>query len=153
MRSVVRFVVPAAILSSLLGLVAFYAVLGLEVRSIGDTMEYPMALENATSMAQTAVTAFLIAVGLFLVIFVEPPTAWWTGGTTLSGDWKPTILAVLLMLATPVLLNLPVANQFFQLEPLPLQYTAIVVGLVVAWVLGIRVAWRHRLIERFLGAD
>ncbi|MEZ4596047.1 MAG: HAD-IC family P-type ATPase [Chloroflexota bacterium] len=153
MRSVVRFVVPAAILSSLLGLVAFYAVLGLEVRSIGDTMEYPMALENATSMAQTAVTAFLIAVGLFLVVFVEPPTEWWTGGASLSGDWKPTILAVLLMLATPVLLNLPVASEFFQLEPLPLGYAALIVALVVAWVLGIRIAWRHRLIERFLGAE
>jgi cation-transporting ATPase E len=104
-------------------------------------------------MAQTAVTAFLIAVGLFLVIFVEPPTPWWTGGTELAGDWKPTILAVGLMLAIPVLINVPLVNQFFQLEPLPLEYALFVGALVVAWVLAVRLAWRQRLIERFLGAD
>ncbi|MBX3030897.1 MAG: HAD-IC family P-type ATPase [Chloroflexi bacterium] len=152
MRSLLRFVAPAAILSSLLGMVAFYGVLEWEVRRNIDTMEYAMVLESAIPMAQTAVTAFLIAVGLFLVIFVEPPTEWWTGGTELSGDWKPTILAVALLVAIPLLLNVPLVNQFFQLEPLPLEYALMVIALVAAWVLSVRLAWRHRLIERFLGA-
>lgn len=153
MRALLRFVAPAAILSSLLGLLVFYGVLEWELRRIGDAMEYASALEAAIHMAQTAVTAFLIAVGLFLVIFVEPPTPWWTGGTDLSGDRKPLILAVALMLAIPVLINVPLVNQFFQLEPLPLEYALLVVALVAAWVLAVRLAWRHRLIERFLGAD
>jgi cation-transporting ATPase E len=153
MRSLLRFVAPAAILSSLLGLLTFYGVLELEVGRTQAAMGYTAALEAAVPLAQTAVTAFLIAVGLFLVIFVEPPTPWWTGGTELSGDWKPTILAVLLMLGIPAVINLPLVNQFFQLEPLPLEYSLAVVVLVAAWVLGVRFAWRHELIERFLGAD
>ncbi len=152
-RSLARFVTPAAILSSLLGLLVFYGVLEWEVRGMLDTMDHAAAIELAIPMAQTAVTAFLIAVGLFLVIFVEPPTPWWTGGTDLAGDWKPTILAVSLMLAIPLLINVPLVNQFFQLEPLPLEYALFTGALVVAWVLAVRATWRHRLIERFLGAD
>lgn len=153
MRSLARFVAPAAILSSLLGLVVFYGVLEWEVRGLRDTMDNAAALALAIPMAQTAVTAFLIAVGLFLVIFVEPPTPWWTGGTDLAGDWKPTILAVGLLLAIPLLINVPLVNQFFQLEPLPLDYSVFVAALVLVWVLAVRFTWRHRLIERFLGAD
>jgi cation-transporting ATPase E len=150
-RALSRFVAPAAVLSSLLGLVAFYAVLELEVGRTQDALGYDAAVAAAAPLAQTAVTAFLIAVGLFLVIFVEPPTPWWTGGTELSGDWRPTILAVALMAAIPVLINVPLVNQFFALEPLAFDHAALIVVLVAAWVLTVRLFWRHRFLERFLG--
>src|SRR5204862_498641 len=73
MRSLFRFVAPAAVLSSLLGLVLFYAALELELGRLEPGIDHDAALKLAVAIAQTAVTAFLIAVGLFLVIFVEPP--------------------------------------------------------------------------------
>ena len=151
-RSLLRFVVPAAVLSSLGGLVVFYAALELEIGRLGGTMESTAAIAAALPIAQTAVTAFLIAAGLFLVIFVEPPTPWWTGGTELSGDWKPTIMAVVLMLAVPVLVNVPLVNDFFSLNPLRLEYAGLVIAVTAAWVLLVRLFWRQRLLERFLGA-
>jgi len=151
-RSLLRFVVPAAVLSSLGGLVVFYAALELEIGRLGGTMESSAAIAAALPIAQTAVTAFLIAVGLFLVIFVEPPTRWWTGGADLSGDWRPTIMAVALMLAIPVLVNVPLVNDFFSLNPLRLEYAGLVIAVTGAWVLLVRLFWRQRLLERFLGA-
>ena len=151
-RSLLRFVVPAAVLSSLGGLVVFYAALELEIGRLGGTMESSAAIAAALPIAQTAVTAFLIAVGLFLVIFVEPPTRWWTGGADLSGDWRPTIMAVALMLAIPVLVNVPLVNDFFSLNPLRLEYAGLVIAVTGAWVLLVRLSWRQRLLERFLGA-
>ncbi len=151
-RALSRFVAPAAVLSSLGGLLVFYAALELELGRLGGVLNSDLALAAALPVAQTAVTAFLILVGLFLVIFVEPPTRWWTGGTELSGDWKPTIMAVVLMLVTPLLVNVPVVNEFFAMKPLRLEYSGIIIGVTAAWVLTVRLFWRHRLLERFLGA-
>ncbi len=148
-----RFVAPAAVLSSLLGLVVFYGVLELEIARTLDALGADAALDAAVPLAQTAVSAFLIAVGLFLVIFVEPPTEWWTGGAPLSGDRKPTILALGSLAVIPILVNVPLINEFFSFEPLRLEYAVIVIVFVVVWILGVRMFWRHRLIERFVGAD
>jgi cation-transporting ATPase E len=151
-RSLAHFVVPAAVLSSLGGLLVFYAALEMEVGRLGVALNPELALAAALPVAQTAVSAFLIAVGLFLVIFVEPPTRWWTGGTELSGDWKPTIMAVVLMLAIPVLINVPIINDFFSMKPLRLEYNGLVIAVTAVWVLTVRLFWRQRLLERFLGA-
>jgi cation-transporting ATPase E len=151
-RSLAHFVAPAAVLSSLGGLLVFYAALEMEVGRLGVALNPELALAAALPVAQTAVSAFLIAVGLFLVIFVEPPTKWWTGGTELSGDWKPTIMAVVLMLAIPVLINVPIINDFFSMKPLRLEYNGLVIAVTAVWVLTVRLFWRHRLLERFLGA-
>jgi cation-transporting ATPase E len=151
-RSLAHFVAPAAVLSSLGGLLVFYAALEMEVGRLGVALNQELALAAALPVAQTAVSAFLIAVGLFLVIFVEPPTRWWTGGTELSGDWKPTIMAVLLMLAIPILINVPIINDFFSMKPLRLEYNGLVIAVTAVWVLTVRLFWRHRLLERFLGA-
>jgi cation-transporting ATPase E len=150
-RALLHFVVPVAILSSLFGLVGFYGVMELEVGRLGTDVSEASAILQALPIAQTAVTLFLIVVGLFLVIFVEPPTRWWAAGTELSGDWKPTILAVVLIASLPFLINVPILNEFFALSPLRWEYVAIVVLLSAGWVLTIRAFWRYRILERFVG--
>ena len=87
--------------------------------------------------------------GLFLVIFVEPPTEWWTGGDTLSGDWKPTILAVLLMAAFVVINAVPQARALFALAPLGWTELGLVAVAVAIWLPLVRLFWRTRLIARF----
>src|ERR1044071_1276448 len=85
-------------------------------------------------VAQTALTAFLVVCGLFLVIFVEPPTEWWSGGDTLSGDWKPTILAVLLMAAFVVINAVPQVRALFALAPLGWIELSLVAGATAIWL-------------------
>ena len=76
-RTLARFVVPAAVVSSLVGLLVFYGVLAL---SSPD----PSALEPAAANARTALTSFLVYVGLFLIVFVEPPIRWFAVAETLT---------------------------------------------------------------------
>ena len=143
-RTLARFVVPAAVVSSLVGLLVFYGVLAL---SNPD----PAALEPAAGNARTALTSFLVFVGLFLIVFVEPPIRWFAVAEPITRDRRPTYLAIGLGFAFVAVLLLPPARAFFQLiVPAP-RDALIVILAVVAWVLLVRTFWAHRVVDRFLG--
>jgi cation-transporting ATPase E len=143
-RTLARFVVPAAVVSSLVGLLVFYGVLAL---SNPD----PSAIEGAAGNARTALTSFLVFVGLFLIVFVEPPIRWFAVAEPITRDRRPTYLAMGLGLAFVAVLLLPPARAFFQLiVPAP-RDALIVILAVVAWVLLVRTFWAHRVVDRFLG--
>jgi cation-transporting ATPase E len=140
-KTLATFVVPAAVVSSLAGLFVFYGSIVLE--GSGS----PLALDAA----RTALTAFLVYVGLILVIFVEPPTAWWAVAEPQSPDRRPTILAVVLGIGFLVTLAVPPARAFFSFEvPSPRDGLLVLVA-VVTWLILVREFWRRRLIERFMG--
>ena len=61
-------------------------------------------------------------------------------------------MAVVLMLGIPILVNVPLVNDFFSLNPLRLEYSGIVIAVTAIWVLAVRLFWRQKLLERFLGA-
>jgi cation-transporting ATPase E len=73
------------------------------------------------------------------------------GGEELSGDWRPTLLAVGLMLAFLVISVTPSLRTLAALSPLEPRYLPLIVAALGAWLLLVRLFWRHRLIERFLG--
>ncbi len=140
-RTLATFVVPAAVVSSLAGLFVFYGSIVLE----GSNSE------QAVDAARTALTAFLVYAGLILVVFVEPPTAWWAVAEPVSPDRRPTILAVVLGIGFLVTLAVPPARAFFSFE-VPSPRDALLVAIaVVTWMLLVREFWRRRLIERFMG--
>ncbi len=95
-------------MSSLVGLLVFYGVLAL---SSPD----PTALEPAAGNARTALTSFLVFVGLFLIVFVEPPIRWFAVAEPLTADRRPAYLAIGLGLAFVVVLLTPPARAFFQM--------------------------------------
>ncbi len=143
-RTLARFVVPAAVVSSLVGLLVFYGVLAL---SSPD----PAALEPAAGNARTALTSFLVFVGLFLIVFVEPPIKWFAVAEPLTADRRPAYLAIGLGLAFVVVLLTPPARAFFQLiAPAPRDGVVVILA-VLAWVLLVRTFWAYRVVDRFLG--
>ena len=83
-RTLTSFVVPAALVSSLVGLVMFYAVLLLALPETN-------ALEAAMGSARTALTSYLVYVGLFLIVFVEPPVAWFAVAEPITRDRRPHV--------------------------------------------------------------
>ena len=96
-RTLARFVVPAAVLSSLAGLAVLFGVIvfrlgGIDALAGRGTVE-PAALDAAILVGQSALTSFLVFAGLVLVVFVEPPVAWLAVIEPRSPDWRPTILA------------------------------------------------------------
>jgi cation-transporting ATPase E len=151
-RRLIHFVVPPAFLSSLLALLVFYVPLALAVtpaaRELGAE-EFLAAYAPRILASQSALSAFLIGAGLLLLPFVEPPTAWWTGADSLSGDWRPTILAALLGAAFVLIMLVPDLRAFFDLAPLAPLHWGLVTGSLAVWLVAVRLAWRHQWLERW----
>jgi cation-transporting ATPase E len=150
-----HFALPPTITSTLFGLVVFYGLLSIRLlqgaEPISLEAELLLASSSIVDLSQTALVAFLTIVGLLLVIFVEPPTEWWTGADELSGDWRPTLLTIGLFLAFAAILVIPSLQSFFDIAPLQWLDIIMVVFASVAWLFATRYAWRRRLIQRYLG--
>jgi cation-transporting ATPase E len=129
-------VIPAVISVGLVGLAIYL----LYLQATGD-MFY----------AQTMLTYTAIICGILLIVFTEPPTKWWVGGDVLSGDHRPTILAIGMLLLFGLFLAVPALREFYGLVLLrqPADYAAIAVAVVI-WVLLLRFTWRARLVDRYL---
>ncbi len=143
-RTLARFVVPAAVVSSLVGLIVFYGVFALYAPD-------PSHLIAAGRAARTAVTSFLVFSGLFLILFVEPPVRWFAVVEPLTDDRRPALLAIGLAVGYVLTLALPPARGFFQLVVPGSREALIVAVAVAAWVLLVRTFWERRLVDRFLG--
>jgi cation-transporting ATPase E len=152
-----HFIVTPVILTSALGVVLFYAVLWVPTglaNLIGPDITLRQSttlIESVRPVAQTALASFLVLAGLLLVIFVEPPTKWWTGGDDLSGDWKPTIMAVLLIIGFFIISAIPLLRSVFALSALTPFEWALVLAATIIWLFAVRFFWRHRITARFLG--
>ena len=154
-RTLARFVVPAAVLSSLAGLAVLFGVIvhqlgGLDAL-VGRGPVNAFALDAAVSIARSALTSFLVFAGLVLVVFVEPPVAWLAVIEPRSLDWRPTILAAGLAALFLVLQAVPAGRAVFALQPLGAAELAIVAVAVAVWAVALHTVWRHRVVERFLG--
>ncbi len=150
-RRLGEFVIPAAILGSFLGLAVFYGTIFLRATGIGPlrVLGDPLTYGQAIAVGQTSLATFMVLTGLLLVIFVEPPTPWWTGGDVLSGDRKPTILVCVLALFFGALLVSPAMRGIFELQPLDWIDGGIIAGAILVWLFSLRFAWRRRLLEKF----
>jgi len=147
-QTLARFVVPPSAVSSFLGLLVAAVILLLA----GDDAAAGLIPEaDVEALARTAVTAFLVGVGLLLLVFVEPPHRFLAVIEPVSPDRRPTWLAAGLAVAFVVVLSVPAFRSFFNLQPLGSRETAIVVAALAGWAVLVWVFWRGRFMERFLG--
>ena len=149
-RRLAHFVIPATFISSLLGLVVFYGPLLYRLARLGPAVgEGSQAFKDIVGIGQTSLTAFLVASGLLLVVFVEPPTRWWIGGDAFSGDRRPTFLAAGLGLVFIVVMAVPALRATFELQPLNTLNWVLVAGVTLVWLFLVRWVWRKKLLEKF----
>ncbi len=152
-----HFILTPVLLTSVLGVILFYLVLwipsGLSTTLGPDVTlrQSTLILEAVRPVAQTALASFLVLAGLLLVVFVEPPTPWWTGGDVLSGDRKPTILAVVLTATFFIVSAVPALRSIFALSELTLFEWTLVMVTTVIWLFAVRFLWRRNITARFLG--
>jgi cation-transporting ATPase E len=144
-RTLATFVIPAAIVSSLMGLFVFYASIALAGASD------PASVAEATDQARTALTTFLVFSGLCLIVFVEPPIEWFAVAEPVTRDRRPTLLAIALAVGYVAMLLIPAARDFFSFAVPGPRETLIAVGSAIAWVPLVRQFWKRRLVDRFLG--
>lgn len=136
--SLLHFVIPAATTLCL-------AALGVFMAGFISDAQLPLA--------QSALTSFTITGGLLLVPFVVPPTRAWVGGSSLVGDWRPTLLSLGLLAGYAALLAIPPLRAFFELTALDARSYLLIGLAALAWALVLRWVWRTRLLERFLQLD
>ena len=144
-KTLAAFVIPAAIVSSLMGLFVFYAAVAL-----ADVPD-PASIAGVTAQARTALTTFLVFAGLMLIVFVEPPTAWFAVAEPRTPDRRPTLLAAVLALGYVAVLLVPPAREFFSFALPGPREALLAVGSAIVWVPLVRLFWKRRLIDRFLG--
>jgi cation-transporting ATPase E len=102
---------------------------------------------------RTALVTILVLCQLFLIPFLKPPTTAWVGGESLSGDWRYSITAFILLVVYLAILFVPPLRNFFELVPLS-WLDCLFLGLVaVEWCLILRAIWRTRFLDRFLGVN
>ncbi len=138
LRSVGHFVFPAAFTVAALG--------------VGVYLVYLQRIDDV-EIARTALTTTTVLCGLVLILFVEPPTSAWVGGDELSGDWRPTIMVLGLLVAYAVIMFVPTLRESFELAPLRGTDIALIGALVLVWAPLLRFTWRRRLFARLMGVD
>ncbi len=143
-RLLLRFVLPAAIT---LSLVAFGVYL---VAFLQALEQVNMSRTDAQLIAQSALTTFAVCSGLLLIPFVVPPAPFWVGGSKLSGDWRPTLLALGLFMVYLVILAIAPLRAFFSLAALNTIDSLLIGAAALIWSLVQRWIWRMHLLERFL---
>jgi cation-transporting ATPase E len=156
-RTLVRFVVPAAAVTSLVGLILLYGTILLRLLEANDPTLTPSQVDAilaaATPAAQSAVTALLVFTGLALVVFIQPPIRSLAVVRPLTPDRRPTYLAIVLAVGFVVTNSLPFLRNIFALQPLREIEWLIVALAFLVWLALIVPVWRFRVVERFLGAD
>ena len=144
-KTLANFVIPAAIVSSLMGLAVFYGSIAL-AGAHDDA-----ALAAASAQARTALTTFLVFVGLVLIVFVEPPTKWFAVVEPLTKDRRPTYLALVLGLGYVAVLLIQPAREFFSFAAPTPRDAMLAVAAGVLWIPLVRLFWQRQLVHRFLG--
>jgi cation-transporting P-type ATPase E len=141
-----HFVLPAILVGSLATLFVFMIAVAIAVSR---------GLPEATviTTARSTITVFATVCGILLLVFVAPPTRFLAGGNTLSRDWRPTMLAALLLGGLTVLLGVPLGRAVFEISALPLFDVAVIVIVALLWAFLLLFIWRFRLLERILGID
>ncbi len=134
-RTALRFVYSPAITISLLviGIYFFY------IETTDDL-----------DIARTALTTTAVLCGAALIPFVEPPTRWWVAGDVLSGDWRPTALAGVMLLALVGVFAVAPLRDFAELVVLDWEDFAAISGIVLAWIVVQRQLWRKDLFRKLV---
>ncbi|NTU85376.1 MAG: HAD-IC family P-type ATPase, partial [Chloroflexales bacterium] len=152
-----RFLLPASLLSTVFGLLVFFGAIIIEavvrLAGVAPGGENQLIYETAVPIGRTALVTFLIATGLLLVVFAEPPTAWWVGGDELSGDWRPTLVALGCAVIYAVILAFPPLRGFADLHVPSLPSFGLIGVATLIWFFLLRWIWRSNALERFLDID
>jgi len=150
LRSFLHFIIPGALWLAVVALSVYTFYLVTHYVNLPETATRAQELQ-AIAESRTALTNLLVLMGLFLLPFVEPPTQFWVGGDDYSGDWRPSILAVIMLVIYITLNVVPGLRNFFELEILDAVDYLFLVTVALLWAIVMRTVWRLHLFEHFLG--
>ena len=177
LASLARFVVPVAMVTTLMGAgiyaIDYYTVLNavedtsLPANGIPD--EFQRTYENytgiafgsegyenivATVTAQGSLSIFVSWAAVLLILFLEPPSRFFLGWRKeVSPDKRPAALAAALFVVLLAVWSVDAIGYYFGVLTKPEEVTAAILGAVAVWFFLIRAIWRANLLDRLLGLD
>ncbi|WP_459643926.1 P-type ATPase [Kineococcus sp. NUM-3379] len=168
--NLVRFVVPAAVVTGGFAIAlyaAMFTILGrltapgghlpedawLKFEAFtGLARDHPdFAQTTATAVAQMGLSFFACLTGFLLVLFLEPPTRFFTGWAPVSRDRRPALLVACLLATLVVVLSVPALARWFGLVQPGGFEAPLVVAAAVVWFFVMRTVWRRDLFRKVLG--
>lgn len=149
-RSILHFVIPATLTLTFVSLFVYLFYL---VVAVLDLPPGSGLAEVNHAVPRSALVTILIMGQLLLMPFLKPPTTAWVGGESLSGDWRYSIVAIVLLGLYLLVLAVSPVRQFFELYPLGIVNYLFIGLIALEWCLVLRFMWRSRFLDRFLGVD
>ena len=167
LRSLARFVIPAAIVTAIIG-VAVYTVSYEAVFNGVSSGPFPreaitvyeqytglsagtgagFARAAATIEAQTMLSVFVSLTAFALILFLEPPARIFTAWTVRSPDRRPALLVAGLLAVFLVVITNTTLAAYFGLIVLGELQTFIQLGALVVWFLAMTAVWRAQVFDR-----
>jgi cation-transporting ATPase E len=149
-RSLLHFILPATVSMTLVSLFIYLLYL---VRAILESPPGHELSQMDYALPRTALVTILVLCHLALLPFIKPPHRIWVGGEPFSGDWRYTITSIALFGMLILTLMLPPLRQFYELAVLSWRDILFLLLVTVEWSLILRIMWRTRLLDRFLGIN
>jgi cation-transporting ATPase E len=170
LRSLVRFVTPASLLTLLFALTIYTAMNFLVQNRITQFTIPPQVVQvfeqqtgliykvdegftsaAATIVAQSFLSVFLSYTAFVLILFLEPPHHWFEGWTSRSQfRWPLWLAAILWLIFTSIVLWQPTSS-YFGMIPMPPGALLGMWLLVLVWAWLLRWLWRVHWLEHMLG--
>jgi cation-transporting ATPase E len=107
--------------------------------------QFFLTMTENTMWAQAAVTTTMVACGLLIVLFAQPPSPAWVGGSSLNGDRRPAAMVVGLFCIYLAVLAIEPARTFFEVTTLPFSGYVMIGFVVAGWAIIVRTLWRWAL--------
>ncbi|MBP0029175.1 HAD-IC family P-type ATPase [Roseofilum sp. Guam] len=150
-RALFRFILPATLSVTLAGLIVYLGYLVTSVWRAVSQGGMVIVDNELLAIPRSALVTLLIFCGLTLMLFLKPPTRFWVAVEPLSGDWRYTKVAVSLLGLYGLILAIAPVRNFFDLTLLSASDYAFILAIVLLWIYLLRLTWRRKWLERFLG--
>lgn len=167
-----RFVLPAAIITAGFGTAVYTRLYQAVYRGFatGRTPEQVIAAFErytgltygndtdfaeaaATIAGQTGLSTFVSLASFVLILFLCPPNRFFAAWTRPTGDRRPTVLVIALLVAFGTVLFVPALSDYFGLTGPAAPVFTTVLPAMVLWFGALTAAYRLRLLDRILGLD
>ncbi|MEU4624600.1 HAD-IC family P-type ATPase [Actinoplanes sp. NPDC023801] len=171
-RNLVRFVVPAAVVTATFGTAVYTALYRMvsegfssgrpperiihefeRITGLRYALDADFTTAAATILAQTGLSTFFCFASFLLILFLAPRSRFFAAWTAPTGDKRPALLVLGLSVLFSAVLCVPALWSYFGLMGPSKPVFFVVLPALILWYLALTVVFRFRLFDHLLGLD